>query len=197
VTSHVGACAPSSAIREAPVSSDAARIDGTSLRAVTVPRPQSPWMGTMRLMPASKKSAKKPAARVTPKVSPLRGMSVEDWVATKTEGWQKSVVTRLVRLVKRVAPEATVAIKWGQPVFEHHGPMAFIKPAKAHVTFGFWRGAELTDAAGVLEGGERMKHVKVTSLGGLDEPALETFVREACALNASKGDPTRVTKKGA
>ena len=71
----------------------------------------------------------------------------------------------------------------------------FIKAAKAHVTFGFWRGAELSDDGGVLEGGERMKHVKITSPDTLDEELLAALVREAAALNGSKGDPTQSPRR--
>jgi hypothetical protein len=142
-------------------------------------------------MAARKTAAKKRASRPTPKVSPLRGTPVAEWVEKKASGWQRAVIERLIRLVKRAAPEATLSIKWAQPVFEHHGPMAFIKPAKAHVTFGFWRGAELTDEEGVLEGGDRVKHVKIASVEALDEKLLSAFVREAATLNASKGDPTK------
>jgi hypothetical protein len=91
---------------------------------------------------AAKKTEPKPAPRSTPKVSPLRGMAVEEWVEKKAPGWQKVVVARLIDLVKRAAPSATLSIKWGQPVFEHHGPMAFIKPAKMHVRLLAWRGVD-------------------------------------------------------
>ena len=114
-----------------------------------------------------------------------------EWIEKKAPGWQKAVVTRLIDLVNRAAPGATVSIKWGQPVFEHHGPMAFIKPAKMHVTFGFWRGAELTDSAGLLEGGERMKHLKITSQDALDPKIVTALVKQAASLNAAKGDPTK------
>jgi hypothetical protein len=145
----------------------------------------------MATMAAKKKTTKKAPARATPKVSPLKGMSVDAWVKAKTAGWQREVIGKLLALAKRAAPGATVSIKWAQPVFEQNGPFAFIKPAKAHVTFGFWRGAELTDGAGVLEGGDRMKHVKIASAEALDEKRLAAFVREAVALNAAKGDPTK------
>jgi hypothetical protein len=137
------------------------------------------------------KSARKVARKPMPKTSPLKGMPVAEWVQSKTTGWQKGVVTRLLDVAKRAAPDASVSIKWGQPVVDHGGPMAFIKVAKAHVTFGFWRGAQLADPAGVLEGGDRMKHVKITSPDALDEKALSAFVREAAALNRKHGDPTK------
>ena len=75
---------------------------------------------------------------------------------------------------------------------EEDGPVAFIKVAKAHVTFGFWRGADLTDSKGVLEGGERMKHAKITSLEAPDEKTLSVLLPEAIALNRKGGDPTQL-----
>jgi hypothetical protein len=124
-----------------------------------------------------------------PKVSPLRGMAVDAWIAKKTKGWQADAIHRLVELTQQAAPAATVSIKWGQPVFEHNGPMVFIKPAKAHVTYGFWRGAELGDDA--LEGGAVMKHIKVTSVDAIDARRIQKLVRTAVKLNTDKGDPTR------
>ena len=138
---------------------------------------------------ATKKTvAKKPAAR---KTSPLRGMPVAEWVSAKTKGWQTKVVERLLAITKRAVPQSTVSIKWGQPVIDHGGPMAWIKPAKAHVTFGFWRGAELSDDQALLEGGARMKHIKIHESDDVDEKRLAAFVKEAAALNRAKGDPTK------
>jgi hypothetical protein len=126
-----------------------------------------------------------------PKASPLRRMPVEEWVEAKTDGWHAAVVRSLLALAGKVAPKASVAIKWGQPVIEENGPVAFIKVAKQHVTFGFWRGALLTDATGVLEGGDRMKHVKIRSEDAFDERTLSTLLRQAIALNRKHGNPTK------
>jgi hypothetical protein len=151
-------------------------------------------------MPTKKSAAKKSPAKkkaaaarktATPKVSPLRGMAVADWVKSKTKDWQTPIVNRLLDIVKRGAPQSTVSIKWGRPVVELGGPLAWIMPASAHVTFGFWRGAELSDAANVLEGGARMKHLKIRQTDALDEKRLVAFVREAADLNRKKGDPTK------
>jgi hypothetical protein len=104
---------------------------------------------------------------------------------------QTAIVNRLLDIAKRGAPGATVSIKWGQPVIDLGGPVAWIKPASAHVSIGFWRGAELSDAAGVLEGGSRMKHLKIHEADSLDEKRLLAFVREAADLNRKKGDPSK------
>jgi hypothetical protein len=131
------------------------------------------------------------AAKPTPKVSPLRGMPVDDWVKAKASGWRAEVVSKLIALARKAAPRATLAIKWGQPVIEENGPVAFIKVAAAHVTFGFWRGADLADPKALLEGGERMKHVKIKAPDDLDEKVLSAFLRQAVALNRKDGDPTQ------
>jgi hypothetical protein len=86
-------------------------------------------------------------------------MSVDAYI----EGLDPTVagmVKTLRALVMDAAPQAVASVKWGQPVFEHRGPFAFIRPAARHVTLGFWRGTELSDPRGLLEGsGDRMRHV--------------------------------------
>src|SRR4051812_2703280 len=39
------------------------------------------------------------------KVSPLRGMPIEAWIAAKTSGWQSEVARRVVDAVRRAAPK--------------------------------------------------------------------------------------------
>lgn len=136
-------------------------------------------------MAAAKKPA--PSARAV-------GLTVDDYIASQG-AWHAEALTALRALVARVAPAATWSIKWGQPVFESGGPLGFIRAAAAHVTIGFWRGADFADPAGLLEGeGERMKHYKLKKGAAIPTAALEGFVREALALNAAKGDPTRRAK---
>lgn len=135
--------------------------------------------------------AKSAAPRVTPKVSLLKGTNVDDW-ARKLNGWQADALKIIRALVTRHAPDASLVMKWGQPVWEQNGPFAWLKPAAKHVSFGFWRGAELIDPEGHLEGdGDRMRHLKVTSAEDLEELPIEGFVKQAVALNDDKGDPTK------
>ena len=125
--------------------------------------------------------------KATPKKKAVPARSVEAWLETKTSGWQGKTVKAVLALVKATAPESTVVIKWGQPVTESNGPMAYVRPATEHVTFGFWRGAELADPDGLLEGeGALMRHLKLGK-GPLDTKRLSAFVKQAVALNAKKG----------
>jgi hypothetical protein len=131
------------------------------------------------------------AQRERYKVSPVRRMAVDAWIGKFTKDWQSETVRAIVKLVHDSAPDATVSIKWGQPVFEHHGPFAFIKPAKAHVSFGFWRGAEVADPKGLLTRGDRMGHVKLRSHADLDTAAFAAMIEDAVRLNRQKGSPTK------
>jgi hypothetical protein len=144
------------------------------------------------------KSVKKkvaPAARVVaatpaPSLHSL-GASVEDYVS-KVIPWQRTVIERLRRVLRTAAPSASESIKWGQPVYEHKGPFAYIKAYADGVNFGFWRGAELNDGKRMLQGvGEKMRHVKILETHVLDEDTLAAFVKQAVALNDKKGDPTK------
>ncbi len=126
-----------------------------------------------------------------PRPKPAAEKTVEAYIAGLPED-QAAIVTALCAVVRKAAPKATAAIKWAQPVFDSNGPMIWIKAHRQHVNFGFWRGAELTDPEGLLEGeGARMRHVKLTSLKEARRPALAAFVRQAVQLNAAKGDPTK------
>lgn len=141
--------------------------------------------------PPRKKSATRAAKTETPKVSELRGVSLATW-SKRLKGWHVDALRLIRAIVARHAPAATLSIKWGQPVWEHNGPFAWAKPAKNHLSFGFWRGAELKDPEGVLEGdGDKMRHVKITSAEQARALPLEDLVEQAVKLNEKKGDPTK------
>ena len=77
--------------------------------------------------------------------------TIEEYVAGLPD-WRGEVVGEIDRLVRKAAPEAKASIKWAQPVYEQSGPFAYMKAFGSTVNFGFWRGTELTDPDGRLEG---------------------------------------------
>jgi hypothetical protein len=98
---------------------------------------------------------------------------------------------RLREVVKEGAPHSAVAIKWAQPVWEWNGPMIWMKAYPKHVDIGFWRGTEMDDPKKVLTGdGERMRHIKITSVDDIPADALRELVKQAVQLNTAKGNPT-------
>ncbi len=106
--------------------------------------------------------------------------------------WRGEAMSLAVDAILAAAPGSTVSIKWSQPVFDLGGPFAYVKAFRTSVNVGFWRGAELDDPEVRLSGdGDRMRHLKLTAAGQLDVDRLTDWVRQAVALNAAQGDPTK------
>ena len=61
-------------------------------------------------------------------------------------------------------------------------PFAYVNVFKAHVNVGFFRGADLPDPTGLLEGsGKRMRHVKLKPDAVIDFEALGALIDSAYA----------------
>ncbi len=121
----------------------------------------------------------------------MNGKAVDAYIA-QLEIWQAEIVSEVRKFVLAAVPEAEEAIKWAQPVYSVNGPFAYIKAFKSSVNFGFWRGVDIDDPGGLLQGsGEKMRHVKLTNLDDVDQGAFTDFVKQAVSLNLSKGDPTK------
>jgi len=57
---------------------------------------------------------------------------------------------------------------------------AYVNVFKAHVNVGFFRGAEIADPEGLLQGtGKFMRHVKIRPERNVDAPALMTLIETA------------------
>jgi hypothetical protein len=143
-------------------------------------------------MAISKKAAAGKAARSTKgeaKTPPIAASSIDGWIAA-LEPWQQQLVGAFAALVARTVQEASAYVKWGHPVWDFRGPFVLIKPYGGHVTVGFWRGAQLTDTAGILEGGGGMRYAKIKA-GDRLPASLAPLLREAAALNERLGDPLK------
>lgn len=106
-----------------------------------------------------------------------------------------AILTALRGIVQKSAPKATETFKWSQPVYEQNGPMIWIRAYKSYVNIGFWRGAEMHDKHGLLQGdGDRMRHVKIATPADIRKGALADYIKQAVKLNAQQGDPTKRMK---
>ena len=90
-------------------------------------------------------------------------------------------------LIFDVLPQ-TVEVPWPQQKAIGYGTgpkkmtehFSWIAPAKAHITFGFYYGAELPDPDGLLEGtGKLLRHAKLRSLADVEQPALRAVLQIA------------------
>ncbi len=104
------------------------------------------------------------------------------------KGEMRDVAAALRRVVLAAAPGMNEVIMWGRPWFEHHGPVCYLAANRAHVTFGFRRGTDLTDPKGMLEGtGKGMRHLKVRRVDEIPRDVVSRWVRQAVRLNRAGG----------
>jgi hypothetical protein len=121
----------------------------------------------------------------------MNGQKTVDEYIAAFDDWRTDAMKRLREVVKEGAPHSAVGIKWAQPVWEWNGPMIGLKAYPKHVDIGFWRGTEMDDPKKVLTGdGERMRHIKITSVDDIPADALRELVKQAVKLNTDKGNPT-------
>jgi hypothetical protein len=117
--------------------------------------------------------------------------SVGEYIAS-LEGWQAEAVASLRQIVLDAVPGAAERFKWAQPVYESNGPFCYIKAFKRHVNFGFWWGLEIDDPLGLLQGsGDKMRHVKITTLADIQPDALKSLAKASAEANQRLGDPTK------
>jgi hypothetical protein len=121
----------------------------------------------------------------------MNGQKTVDEYIAAFDDWRTDAMKRLREVVREGAPHSAVGIKWAQPVWEWNGPMIWMKAYPKHVDIGFWRGTEMDDPKKVLTGdGERMRHIKITSVDDIPADALRELVKQAVQLNTAKGNPT-------
>ncbi len=124
----------------------------------------------------------------------MNGQKTVDEYIAAFDDWRTDAMKRLREVVKEGAPHSAVAIKWAQPVWEWNGPMIWMKAYPKHVDIGFWRGTEMDDPKKVLTGdGERMRHIKITSVDDIPADALRDLVKQAVQAEHREGQPDPLT----
>ncbi len=95
-----------------------------------------------------------------------------------------TVAAGLRSLVLGADRDLREVIKWGSPVYERNKQVIWIKAHSKHLTFGFFRGVELADPEGLLEGtGKAMRHLKVRSPETAAQQSVRDLVNAALQLD--------------
>ncbi|GAA4214306.1 DUF1801 domain-containing protein [Microbispora amethystogenes] len=116
----------------------------------------------------------------------MSSAEIDDYVETKLDPKYRELVAALRALMAEEAPEATEGLTYGSPAWRGKKMLAVISQSKTHLTFAFERGAEMTDAHGLLEGvGKKTRHVKIKIVDGINEAALRDYIGQAVRLDAS------------
>ena len=102
---------------------------------------------------------------------------VERWFLTQPPGLGDTA-ERCFERIRNCGPDVTELLHDGWPTAcVKDAAFAYAAVHAAHVNIGFYRGADLSDPAGLLEGsGKRMRHVKLRPGDEIDEGALEALI---------------------
>ncbi|WP_431907492.1 DUF1801 domain-containing protein [Amycolatopsis thermoflava] len=115
-------------------------------------------------------------------------MTVTEYVE-KLPATQREIAERLLGLIETALP-GTGAVWHGHPVWSL-GPapgkqaVCLVKAYPKHVTFGFWRGQEITDPSGRLQPGARgMASVKLREPAEIDDELFANWLGQAAGLES-------------
>lgn len=109
-----------------------------------------------------------------------RAPEIETWIR-----WQKGalgeIASRWFEVLRKCGPDVREVLHDGHPTAcVDDAAFAYVDTFKAHVTVGFFRGAEITDPKGLLEGsGKLMRHVKIRPGAAFDAAALSALINAA------------------
>ncbi len=106
-----------------------------------------------------------------------KGAPIEGFVA-KLEGTNREIADAMVSLIRRAVPKVISEIKWGMPVFSHHGMLCYLRPAAGYVRFGFTTHPEALEPHPTLEGeGPNGRHVRIQSRADIDAPRFTRWLK--------------------
>ena len=96
---------------------------------------------------------------------------------------QKAMASTLRQIIRKAAPALVETIKWGTPCYGGAGNVCSIMAFASHVNLAFFRGAELNDQDGLLEGtGKGMRHITIRSSKDVRRAAITALVKQAANL---------------
>jgi hypothetical protein len=110
------------------------------------------------------------------------------------KGWQRPIV-ELLRESVRGAAKLEEVIKWGHLVYFSNGPVLLIRAEEERVLFGFWRGQRLVELESRLKPGGKyeMATLVLRDSDKITKAAAKRLARAAVELNATLGDPTKLS----
>ena len=105
---------------------------------------------------------------------------IDRWLADQADEL-RPIAAQWAQVIRCCGEQVRELIHDGHPTFcFDDAAFAYVSAYTAHVNVGFFRGAELNDPAGLLQGGGKyMRHVKLAGSNAVDEAALEALINAA------------------
>jgi uncharacterized protein YdeI (YjbR/CyaY-like superfamily) len=112
--------------------------------------------------------------------------------------YAQPILKRIRAAFRTGCPQLEETIKWGNPVFMHHGILGGMAAFKQHVSFSFWRGTQVGDPKGILTkiGDTLMSQAKIGSIAECPTQAvLVAYVKRAVKANEAAAKAGRIVRK--
>lgn len=100
------------------------------------------------------------------------------------DGPVQETARKLRELIFDASENMVEEIKWSKPSYSHDGLVCYLQPAKTHINFGFYQGAQLEDRGGLLEGdGTKMRHIRIKRTADIQPELFKNLIWEAIEFN--------------
>ena len=114
--------------------------------------------------------------------------NVDEYLASLS-GPLRDIGEKLAPVIDAVLPGAG-AVWQGHPVWSlgaapGKNPVCLLKAYTSYVTFGFWRGREITDPSGRMDTSGGMAHVKLRTTDDVDSELFTDWLKQARELELS------------
>jgi len=118
---------------------------------------------------------------------------VDEYLESKAQDWQRPILAGLRKCILDCG--LSEEVKWGAPVYVHHGNVVGLGAFKNHIALWFFEGGTLKDASKVLMNAQQGKTVamrqwRFVAGDAVNEKLVKAYVTEA-ALNMERGIKTR------
>lgn len=121
---------------------------------------------------------------------------VDEYIEKKAQDWQRPILNELRKCILECGLKEE--IKWGSPVYTHHGNVVGFSAFKNHCGLWFFEGATLKDVSKVLLNAQEGKTTAMRQWRFVEEDSVDKKLVKSCvseaALNMEKGIKTK--KKG-
>lgn len=108
----------------------------------------------------------------------------------------RPILTHIRGVVHEACPEVEETIKWGMPMFTHHGILCFMAAFTGHAGLGFWKGGQVVKARDDRRGSAMGQFGPLTAVGQLpSRTTLTQYVRLAMRLNEGGRRPAKKAAK--
>ena len=118
---------------------------------------------------------------------------VDEYLEKKAQNWQRPFLAALRKCILDCG--LTEEVKWGAPVYTHHGNVVGLGAFNNHIALWFFEGGTLKDASKVLMNAQEgktmaMRQWRFVAGDAVNEKLVKAYITEA-ALNMERGIKTR------